>query len=197
VFLRRSAAKTLTIDTDGAGGALTALVVPGALLRGFSGTSFPASPSVNDTFYRTDAAEWFFYSGPTFGWLCTNEHEISMPVSRGLNPYAATTDDYFTALPFAQAGALYVEVLIVNAWVVATNDATKYWTASLTREDGTVIGSVSTQGLAPNTDLYLTDNTLTNAVSATHKYLYLHLAKSSTPGNIYINATIGYRHTLT
>ncbi len=67
VYLRRSAAKTLTVDSDGAGTTATAIDFLGALLRGFSGAAFPASPSTNDNFFHTTFHRWFMWNG-TF-WL--------------------------------------------------------------------------------------------------------------------------------
>ena len=50
-----------------------------------SGTTFPASPSDGDFFYRTDLSEWFFYDGTNSVWLGEERHTIFGKGGTGLN----------------------------------------------------------------------------------------------------------------
>lgn len=110
VYIYRSAAKILLFDSDGAGTTLTALDFKGALLRGFSGTAFPASPTTNDRFYRTDLTLWFFFDGTR--WMTEDLFTCQLRSnSATVQPYAATTATVQVAgMPSLQGGSdLWIE----------------------------------------------------------------------------------------
>lgn len=109
VYIRREGVKWLTFDADGAGAPLTIISMLGALMR-MGGAAFPAGPTANDVFYRTDLGMWFFYDGTR--WLSTELFTCQLRTnSATVQPYAATAATVqVAAMPSLQGGSdLWIE----------------------------------------------------------------------------------------
>jgi hypothetical protein len=150
VYLRRSAAKTLTLDSDGAGTALTKFSVPGAL-EVHGGTSFPASPADGDAFWmKADTYwGWAYYYAAAAKWISP---PFSIPLytsGEGAMPLAANATISRVAHPTVLIDAIMIRYFRFNYYNNGTNDASNYWTFVLKSRDGntyTTRGTIATNG---------------------------------------------------
>jgi len=131
-----------------------------------SGTSFPASPSEGDLFYRTDQHKWYIYDGTA--WKETTAQAL-VPIMVTMNQqkkdysdqevYASTSSDhgcgtttyhnYLTSVvfdsslsPLIKSGKIYTAKL--KAYLKAQNYAGEYTYAALSVDGGAEQGEVST-----------------------------------------------------
>lgn len=110
---------------------------------------------------------------------------------RALPPYTATAADIMDALIWR---AMRPQRLALQVYVDATNNATNYWTITLSiQNNGTLItqGSVNTSTLTPGTwqPLALTSFATTTWDDLT-QIAYLGVAKTGTPGGLYPLSTL-------
>lgn len=92
-----------------------------------SGTSFPAAPTTNELFYRTDLALLFYYDGTR--WLTVQEnHEV---LFRQNAVTTGNSGNWQGANPSRQSLDMWVTAFTGATLVATTNDASNYWTMNL------------------------------------------------------------------
>jgi hypothetical protein len=74
-------------------------------------------------------------------------------------------------------------------YIVTTNDGSNYWTVSLKRlSDHVTIASFDTSAMSPGTWARNSETGLGLAITTSHLGLYIHMAKTGSPGNWYLMA---------
>ena len=221
VYARRSAAKTLTLDADGAGGALTVVEVKGAFqpdnailplatitdLRISTaggdhkvgmGTAFPGSPTDGDLFYRIDNYLWYRYVSALSKWigpmaeLATN--------TRALPPINATTAIGRWSNPTLGVDNLYLSYVHISAYVAGTHNSSNYWQFAFTKVDGvtsTQVGSTTPTDKSTSTAWTTVAISLGNVLAGAGIDCYeMSATKVGTPGDLHwatnlLYATVG------
>ncbi len=199
LFAYRSAAKTLTVDTDGAGGALTDIILKGriqapGILR-IGGTSFPASPASGDTFFRTDIGLNFYYDGTR--WLSQNEYVLPL-LTRTLSPATATST--MANLAMRRDYDIYVtrfEAPIFIASGGTALGASHNWVTTFNKIDSAnAKTTISTLTLNSGASAVWRAQTGTPAHVVDHSTFYafeIVLTKTGTPGNAFPAYSVFYR----
>ena len=182
VYMRRSAAKTLNFDSDGAGAALTKFSVPGAL-EVHGGTSFPGSPATNDTYYRTDLNDWYQYDGTR--WLSATEYCVPIDVSAA---DISADPTYLRGVPAAPvaAGTFRYTRMAISLVVRTTHTATKYWNIQLYDEGIGAIYSTDSWAIKPSADAFGSSLQVPAVSDSGVGAIAIKLTKTSTPGNLFI-----------
>lgn len=195
--IRRSAADTLIFEEE-TGATLKALDFMGALLRGFSGTSFPASPTTDDAFYRTDYDLWFRWNGTR--WLSDQLFHWQLDGGR----LAATNADAAGASCEWHAGAsdIWIEDVVWTFYVASGGTAlsgSHKWDLALKKN---VIGASTVTDidtLAINSGASQQGRTSTATIDALlnngtqHVRLNLGVTKTGTPGDLICSVLVPYR----
>ena len=178
----------------------------GSLFRGFSGTSFPASPATNDRFYRTDLGEEFKYDGAN--WRCTVNHQTPMPMVRAVMPISATVAaQHLMDAPLLDGGSDIWLVSLNMGFQVASGGtalgASHKWVVTVNKG---VAGAgtettISTLSIASGSSAVWrgvpdTIGALMNG-GTTHSIILATATKTGTPGNLYTSITITWNHVAT
>jgi hypothetical protein len=166
-----------------------------------SGTSFPGSPSNNDLYYRTDLDLLCFYDSGGSRWMTVNEYTLSgTQVSLGVHSVTAVDP---TTFPVPSDYNIFVTRIALSMFVLTTNSATQYWTASFSQFNsagaaiGGVLGSTkSTISAAANTYIRY-DIDVNTALDANARIIYPTFTKVSTAGNLYPAYSVLYRKIIT
>jgi hypothetical protein len=154
-----------------------------------SGTSFPGSPATNDIYFRTDRGLLYYYNGTR--WLTVDLYRQEIAGQTALTPFSANATLY-AALWAAQYDVWMVD-LITNSAVLTTNDGSHFWTIALTRgPSGTALASYTTAAdtLGVNVGHRVSIGALTGTSDT---YFAVDATKTSTPGNLYLQAAVTYR----
>lgn len=153
-----------------------------------AGTSMPGSKATNDRYWRTDLSKEYFWDGTR--WLTTELFRESFTSADQLMPSAGT---FLQLLPTSGVDS-WVEQIVVVTQVTAPNDATKFWAVGVKRyPSATQLGSDTlTDG---DTAATPTRHTITVGalVGTSDPMLLLYGVKTSTPGAIFVAASIYYR----
>jgi hypothetical protein len=167
----------------------------GGLMR-VGGSSFPTAPytpSLGDTFFRTDRGIAYYYDGTR--WLCTCQHVV--PIAGAVDALAPiTVTSTVAARGVAGLNGVYdawVEGIQFWGFVVTTNDAANYWTLDARRAPGAVsMASWNTSAIAANTHsgTYVTVGAL---LGSTIRSWDLLVTKTGAPGGVYPGASVVYR----
>lgn len=160
-----------------------------------SGSSFPASPSTNQRFFRTDLGLDCFYDGTR--WLTVTSYELSAaPVESSGLPGSSTTAVPRSRWPVRQDFGLYLEKLVCATFINGTNNISNYWSISLQRftslSVATTITSFNTSADSGTT--YVNHDTSIDAVlDASAITLNIIAEKIGAPGGIYCMPSLVYR----
>lgn len=151
------------------------------------GTVFPASPGVNDLYYRVDLGELCEWDGSR--WVGTPRDLPTVPLQA--IPYSGAAGVSIAMAPVRTDKTILVTGVSFLVNVQTTNNASNYWTFALTQSNGTT--TIQSGTTASNTagTWYTTNYALTSVQNA-----YLHVratAKTGTPGGLYLAASIRYR----
>lgn len=200
VYAQRTAAKTLTLNSDGAGTALTKVSIPGAILA-VGGTTVPASPATHDAFFLTTLWTWLKYDNPGPG---AHWFEAGVPIA------PMTCDLVLPANPVPVAGLLRASIGIGTNWsgylfagifgsvrVTGTNNGTNYWTFQARDQDGNNLGSFSTNGMSANTWTQFTAGAATLLGNTKTQVELVCAAKTGAPGAFHIVGAVHYRGYMT
>lgn len=161
-----------------------------------TGTSMPGSPSTNDRVTRTDLGMDFYYDGTR--WLSTSLYQLVFAYADTINP--ATIDAIMSRQTVWYTDFdLWLENFYATTFVLATNDAARYWQLKAEKNDAaggtSVIATVSTQSDTPSN--YVVKKAAIGALlggGSTYKALFCKAYKTSTAGNLYIGgAFLTYR----
>jgi hypothetical protein len=151
------------------------------------GVSFPASPSLNDLYYRTDFDFLCKYDGTR--WITA--HEYGMPiVGELLSPVSASPSEIGT-LPLRGDYSIYLTRLTLSCYVNTTNNGANYWSIALFNTSGVTHTTLTTSASAANTWTRLEANlggAITTAVG-----VEAIATKVGAPGSMYLSATLFYR----
>lgn len=155
------------------------------------GTSFPASPSINDRFFRTDLQMEFVYDGAR--WV--SAHLLTKTFTpKTLPDY--TANGTLMYCPAEGGSSWWVEDVTVFSEITGTNDASNNWNLAVQSLDGAG-GLVSTlHTFNTNGAVAFLDQTASiNAEAGTTiRWLGLAATKVGAPGNIsWLAAQVTYR----
>jgi hypothetical protein len=158
------------------------------------GTSFPAGPSVNDKFYRTDLNLLCYYDGTR--WLTVQLFGSDLSMFGSTN--TTTNNGGYVAPP---PGDFYIESLWWNVRVTGTNNSSNYWTLTAETTDGdtyVAFGNLSTQGLsfANPTAVQLLTTAIGTVISGAVSVRFL-FDKVGSPGGVYYSCRINWRLVIT
>lgn len=154
------------------------------------GTSFPAAPSTNDFFFRTDLGYIFYYDG--IQWL--TEGEFRQNIFLGINLTAITNGNQILGVPSD-----------LDMWVTyfsgstyqASVDSSHYWTFTLNKQDPTgalvALGSFGTSGDTSNTWTTHSQAIGAKVHAADYPTLSMTAVKTSTPLGLYCQLNVRYR----
>jgi hypothetical protein len=150
------------------------------------GTAFPASPTTNDLFFRTDLAVLCNWDGTR--WVGPWE-TVSIPQWEGGSPWSASV----TAFLFQTNAALLASIRFA-AYVTTTNNSTNYWNLTVYFNQSQIGSTMSTYPGNTNSVLDISQNF--NMVT-NNNFLLVSLVKVGSPGAIYLTALLSYRRIYT
>ena len=149
------------------------------------GTSFPGSPATNDLFYRTDLHWLCFYDGTR--WLTMEE--FAMPgVQTVVVPFANAGTTSFYYMPLRSDYRPYLTRWAISTFVISPNNATNYWTVSLSRWTAAAVAtSIASFNTASDTAVTMTphDQVINAPLNAAGVYLSMDATKVVSPGGLY------------
>ena len=174
------------------------------------GSSFPASPTTNELFYRTDLNQRYYYSSVP-AWLGTIEHHISNSFQNisASAAYAAINGSLVNAwLPVPGLGShsdLWMQKLSCNFFVAGGGSAlsgSHSWVGVLQKRQSnntaTTIATVTINSGA--SAVWRVDTETINALlnnGTTHYVLSMSWTKTGTPGDLWALIDITYRDVAT
>ena len=153
------------------------------------GTSFPASPVTNDTFWRSDLSLEFFYDGTR--WLSTQLITTGFPM-RDTNtfPFTANGTMYGSAPAPITTNAWLVGISITDQ-VITTNNGTNFWTFSTSH--GTSPTSAA-DGVATVAQHWVT---VGQSIAVASNWVTVSMLKTLTPGSLYVAPMAYWRYIAT
>lgn len=169
------------------------------------GTSFPASPSTNDLYYRTDLGMLFYYDGSR--WLCTCLHTMPLEHRAGVtDPITATTAAYKrSGTPYLTAAGIYITDWVSNFYVAGGGTAlsgSHKWAVDFngTGIDGGggatfVSQTINSGSSGQHRRAVVAVNQVVDLDS--HSAYEMDATKTGTPGGLYLWPQIHYRHIAT
>lgn len=163
--------------------------VPVAQIRSINaGTAFPASPTANDTFFRTDTGLEYYWSGTQ--WLSLQRF-TTPAVFRAAIPLSAN-DVADTVSPGNQA--ILVVGVAAEYFVNGTNDVANRWNLNFQDDTTTSFASHNTDATAASTWGRYSTHALSSTYAASPmRHLQVAATKTGTPGTLFVAATIFYR----
>jgi len=175
------------------------------LLR-WGGSSFPASPTTNDTFYRTDLGAEFYYDGTR--WLSQTLHTLQLPPSAALPNFAATTAYANRAsTPPVVGSDVYLVSHRVGFLILGGGSAlsgSHKWVGTVLKnaDAGSGDTTITTVNIdSGSSSVYRTVTTSINALlnsGTLHDSIATTWTKTGTPGNLVAYAEmVTYRHVAT
>lgn len=147
------------------------------------GTAFPSAKATGDLFHRTDLGVICEWDGAR--WLGAIEPVAFTPWSVS-PPFTTSTTAYICPI----GGSIKVADGIALTRVVSTNNATNYWTISC-MTDTNNLSTITTAAQAadvPTLAQWSFPNTIYSA-----SYLNLVVAKTGTPGTLYLSGSVHIR----
>jgi len=166
-----------------------------------TGASFPASPSEDDLWYRTDLDMWFQWR--SVRWVCTCFHELPLVmISTTTLPLAATTTARFgVALPVVGGMNLLVDGYDCMFYVTGGTalGASHKWVGTVARQpDGTVIGTINIDSGASDAYRNAVDPSDDDVdLTSSQVGLTLDWTKTGTPGDLTQAVTVRFRYIAT
>lgn len=165
-----------------------------------SGTSFPGSPSTNDIFLRTDldCLIWI-YNGTR--WLCTTLHEMRGEPTDSLLPYTATLGAAQRMIVPNWGGS---DIWLVDhqAWFfvvagTALSASHKWVITGIKQPAGTTIVTINIDSGASSAHRQSTRTAIDALLTSTNFEIDFTMTKTGTPGNLYAQVAVTYRHVAT
>jgi hypothetical protein len=143
----------------------------------WGGTSFPASPTTDDRWFRTDLGFDCYFDGTR--WLTVQEYSFSFEA-----PYFAA-DGYWGYFTIPQAYINYFTRIQITVQTAAPNDGSNYWTILIYAVDGgwTQIATLNTSGDTANTHVSHS-MTASPAIPANQLLLLLQGVATGSPGAV-------------
>lgn len=175
-----------------AGGALSMI---NAAVAWNSGTSNPGSAVAGDRYWRTDLGLEVYYDGTR--WLTQQMFTAPLPQITNVSADPAATGALCPSALFQ----VYVVAVRATTLVLTTNDGTKYWTVQFNTQKApntaTNLGS-SFNTSADTATSWTTHTVAVGATVATSELTFNYvITKTSTPGGLYMAATVFYRLVIT
>ena len=149
--------------------------------------------NAGDRYYRTDLALEFYWDGTR--WVTTTLYQYAM----GVGDVAQNTTTAGTYGRWTPPSALdmYVTTVALATYVNSTNDGTKYWSFDVRKLTSAVastsLGTANTSADSAGAIYLHTVTVNAVVVVATYLWIDLNVAKTSTPGNLRVVATMNYR----
>jgi len=182
----------LSIAPQGNGAVLLGNYSAGQMRARGAGSSFPATATTNDLWFRTDQGILYYYDGTR--WLSVNEYNLSMGawgvLPNGIS--ASGTLPLLAACPYSPSGHVYLTKWTVARQTATTNNGTNFWTINLLNNAGTNISNFTTASDGIN---WITGSNSpgSDRAVATDMYWYVQVLKTLSPGNLSLAATLSYR----
>lgn len=155
-----------------------------------SGTAFPGTPSNGDLFYRTDLDLLFRYRSTGTRWVSTTLFTAALANQVIVDPLSANNSKY----GLLGGRTLYLEEVGIATQTAATNDGSNYWTITANVfPSGAAVGSTVNTSADTAGGEYSHTITIGAAVAATEMMIGISMAKTLTPGAIYVWAELRYR----
>jgi len=159
------------------------------------GTSFPASPALNDKFYRTDLNLLCFYDGTR--WLTAQEYALPSGLSEGANSFFNVSSAFTSWRAAVRSDfELYLTRWAVTSRVQTTNDGSNYYTVNLDYQNAattaSLIASFSTNADAAST-IVQHDQQIDAALDASAVNIIVVISKTGTPGACHVIPALYYR----
>jgi hypothetical protein len=155
------------------------------------GTSFPGSPAANDLFFRTDLGITCQYNGTR--WLGPPE-PVPFTPWEGAAPYNTSGYAPFV-FPSIVKSFVFIEVDFL-VYVYTTNNASNYWTISITNAITTLL-SVITASIGANAVITVSPTINPATLYTSAMYLNITITKTGAPGNIDVSPNIRVRRQYT
>lgn len=177
-----------------------------ANLMRIGGTSFPASPTTDDVFYRTDLGMLFYYDGTR--WLSEQLHTLTLSASAALPNFAATTA-YANrcTTPVVVGSDVYLVDHKVGFLILGGGSAlsgSHKWVGTVLKnaDAGSGDTTITTVNIdSGSSTVYRTVTTSINALlnsGTLHDTIATTWTKTGTPGNLVAYAEmVTYRHVAT
>jgi hypothetical protein len=164
------------------------------------GTAFPTGGALaaylalygaNAPFYRLDLGEWYYYDGTR--WLSCTLYRDSFFVYGVLQPLSADAVFGFWG-PWHTTNAIWLDALYTTTNVLATNDASHYWSVALVSYPSVSFPAFfTTAGQAGSASAFTTRRTAIGALLGSDTEIEIQAAKTSTPGNFRCAPYLTYR----
>jgi hypothetical protein len=160
-----------------------------------SGTVNPTSPYPNQRFWREDIHQLIYYDAVGLQWLTVQQFPLELPAGDG-NPSITVSGQRTGRGAVRQDLQLYLSRWDCNAFVVGTNNASNYWTITLSWVDS---ANTQTTLAAFNT---ASDSVANNVVHSPAlgvvlptgaKALSVTGTKTGSPGALYAYGPLAYR----
>lgn len=160
------------------------------------GTSFPASPTNDQKFFRTDRDLLYFYDGTR--WLTVNLYELPISNTRALLPFSATSSASIEVMvPHSGVYNLWLEDFQTSFYVDSGGSAlsaSHKWVVTLLKAPaGTTIATANIDSGASTTYRTSGQVAIDALVGTTEMVLAVYSTKTGTPGNLYVWPTVTYR----
>ncbi len=161
-----------------------------------AGSSFPGSPATGDRYFRTDilGGTEFKYDGTR--WRSMETLHLTMPVVDAAMSSGITVDTSNICrlvIPWRSTYGFYALTLHAHTIVLTTNNGTNFWTATFYQvgSAGTVTTSSTFTTAADTVTTHTYHALALNAVvSSTDVYFQMGVAKTLSPGAIFIDGII-------
>jgi len=165
-----------------------------------TGASFPASPSEDDLWYRTDLDMWFFYNGTR--WLSTQVFEVQLGSGSANASYSATTSNVAWQAIDLHGGSDAWLLDTIAFYFVNTDGtalgASHSWALAFEKADDSsaAFTSIGTTALNSGTNGSRKTVTAVNALlndGTVHNGFRTNLQKVGTPSSTYVSGKVRYR----
>lgn len=153
------------------------------------GTSFPASPATGDRYWRSDLGLEFYYDGTRWVSVEIFEHRYSLG-------NAAANADLGYGAPYGGTDLWLIDF----GWtynVVGTHSGSAFWSCELHKVTAAGVNTTITTLISDKATSSTWINPAATAIGAllgtTQKIVYPLIAKTGSPGNLYVGTTLRYR----
>jgi hypothetical protein len=158
-----------------------------------AGTSFPASPSTNDLYFRTDRGILYFYDGTR--WLSLTLYQRPMPPS--ITGAISTNTTAERGPSISDFASIYVVEWHALATVNSTNNASNYWTYTLRRVTAAGVGNtLATVNTSADSAGQFTAHAATGintVVTSSDPMFDTQTTKTGSPGTTQVWSVVFYR----
>jgi hypothetical protein len=155
-----------------------------------SGTSFPASPSAGDMFYRTDLREMAYYDGTR--WVgdpfllpLANYNAFAQNVTSNVTLYGGALPNF----------SVLVESLLIS-WSCSSADVSNYWTVNFYQGDSsgfTLMSSTVLNTTWANFTQTVVTSFTANPIAASKNNLSIYVSKTGSPNPVSLMVSLFVR----